>query len=454
MHDSTISVHRRDAFVRDLVQQMTLAAERLIEELMDAPLSLQHLEDVTLHTSKSLGNALVSGLCQLLVPSYPPPELACPCGHVASFQRLRSAQATTLLGVITLQRPYYLCPACHHGFAPLDDQLGFCPGGVSAGLRELLALLGAQSVFADAVPLVERLSLVSVAPTTIQQATEELGRLIAAEEQHAVATLTAHGTLPTSSAPPQRLYVSMDGTMVHTHEEGWKEIKLGAVYTASPTPARQRPEEVVVRAQDFSFYADFADPQTFGQRLLAEAAARGVLDATEVIVIGDGAHWIWNLVAEQFPGATQIVDWYHASQYVWKVANAVYGEETDLAKQWAHQRLDDLWAGQVVRVLEHFARYRGHGKAVQDAISYYTHNQHRMAYATYRARGIQVGSGSIESGCKHVVGARLKQAGMIWDVEGARAVAKVRTRLKSGRWAETVARWPPPRRSRPAAKAA
>lgn len=454
MTDSTISARRRDALVTELVQRMTLVAERLTADLLETPPSLHHLEEVTLHTIKSLGNALLSGLCQLLVPSYPPSELACPCGHVATLQRLRAAHTATLLGVITLQRAYYLCPACHDGFAPLDDQLGFCAGGVSAGLRELLALLGAQSVFADAVPLVERLSLVSVAPTTIQQATEELGRLIASEEQQAVETLTAGGTLPTPIPPPQRLYVSMDGTMVHTHEAGWKEIKLGAVYTTTVTPARQRPEEVVVRAQEFSFYADFADPQTFGQRLLAEATVRGGLEATEVIAIGDGAHWIWNLVAEQFPGAMQIVDWYHASQYVWQVANAVYGEETDLAKQWAHQRLDDLWAGKVACVLEQFERYRGHGKTVQEAISYYTHNQHRMAYATYRARGIQVGSGSIESGCKHVVGARLKQAGMIWDVEGARAVAKVRTRLKSGRWAETVARWPPPRRARPAAKAA
>jgi len=353
---------------------------------------------------------------------------------------------------VTIQRPYYLCPVCHHGSAPLDLELGLCPGGVSGGLREVLALLGAHSVFEAAIPLLERLSLVSVAPTTVQAATEELGHLIAQEEQQAVADLSRDLLVPVQQ--DRRLYVSMDGTMVHTHEDGWKEIKLGAVYTATSQVVRTRPDEVTVRAHDFSFYAEFADPQTFGQRLLAEAARRGVMAATEVVAIGDGAHWIWNLVEEQFPGAIQIVDWYHASQYVWKVANALYGDGSDVAKAWAGQRLDELWDGQVATVIDQMHRQPGGGKAVEDASRYFTTNQHRMRYAEYRARGIQIGSGSIESGCKHVVGARLKQAGMIWNVEGARAVAKVRTRLKSGRWAETVARWPPPHRARPTVNAA
>ncbi len=70
-----------------------------------------------------------------------------------------------------------------------------------------------------------------------------------------------------------------------------------------------------------------------------------------------------------------------------------------------------------------------------------------IPHDVYRAAGMQIGSGTIESGCKHVIGARLKQAGMIWDVEGARTVAKVRARLKSGRWEETIALRPPLRRT-------
>ena len=87
------------------------------------------------------------------------------------------------------------------------------------------------------------------------------------------------------------------------------------------------------------------------------------------------------------------------------------------------------------------------GQPVREAITYYLNNQERMRYPEYRARGIQIGSGAIESGCHHVIGARLKQAGMIWQVEGARAVATVRTWLKSGRWDEAMALRPPRRRT-------
>ena len=202
-----------------------------------------------------------------------------------------------------------------------------------------------------------------------------------------------------------------------------------------------------MRAQEISFYTDFADPQAFGCALWLEGYRRGVSEAKEVVAIGDGAHWIWKLVEEHFPEAIQIVDWYHASEYIWKVAHAVYGEGSDLARQWAKDRLDELWAGQVDEVLRHCQEHASAGEAVQQAITYYTNNKDRMRYPEYRAKGLQIGSGTVESGCKHVIGARLKGAGMIWNVEGARAVAKVRARLRSGRWTETMAQRPPPHRS-------
>ena len=85
--------------------------------------------------------------------------------------------------------------------------------------------------------------------------------------------------------------------------------------------------------------------------------------------------------------------------------------------------------------------------ALQDILTYFRNNQQRMRYDIYRANGFQIGSGTIESGCKHVIAARLKQAGMIWAPDGARFVAKLRTRLKSRRWDETIALRPAPHRT-------
>ncbi len=129
------------------------------------------------------------------------------------------------------------------------------------------------------------------------------------------------------------------------------------------------------------------------------------------------------------------------------MAHAVYGEGTPLAARWAKRRLDDLWDGKVDKGLKAFAAHHQRGQAVEEAVTYYTNHQHRMRYAEYRARGLQIGSGTMESGCKQVITARLKQAGMIWSRAGARTVAAVRAWAKSGRWQEALSHRPPRQRT-------
>src|SRR5690606_11176341 len=115
-------------------------------------------------------------------------------------------------------------------------------------------------------------------------------------------------------------------------QQGGREQKLGAVYTTKPKPSRKRPDELEGRAEQISFYTNMADAATFGRGLWLEAQRRGVDQAEQVVVIGDGAHWIWRLADEHFPEAIQILDWYHASAYVWKAAHAIYGEGSDIGK--------------------------------------------------------------------------------------------------------------------------
>ena len=133
----------------------------------------------------------------------------------------------------------------------------------------------------------------------------------------------------------------------------------------------------------------------------------------------------------------QIVDWYNAAERIWEVANAIYGHGSDLATAWAEQRLAQLWQGQVQKVL---AAFKPHANCEDEddpackAITYFRNNQHRMRYPEYRAKGYKIGSGTIESGCKRVIGARLKQAGMTWTVEGARQVVNARAMFFSNGW--------------------
>jgi len=142
------------------------------------------------------------------------------------------------------------------------------------------------------------------------------GAVGAADEQTTLAAAWAADApqLPAVTKPiVGDCYVSMDGVMVHIDGQGWKNQWLGAIYTAKATPSSKRPETLEVRTQQPSFYVDFGDLQTFGRQLWLEAQRRGIEQAKRTIVIGDGAHWIWNLAAEHFPGATQILDWYRSA---------------------------------------------------------------------------------------------------------------------------------------------
>ncbi len=151
---------------------------------------------------------------------------------------------------------------------------------------------------------------------------------------------------------------------------------------------------------------------------------------------------------ERPPHATHIVDWYHAVQHL-EAAKAAIAQRypPDQAQTWFEQQKQSLWEGQITQVLDAL-----HAKAwLHDAIAreetYFVRQQHQMHYDQYRARGYQIGSGSIESACKHVVQARCKQAGMRWSQHGCVAVATVRAVVRSGRFAARFAFFPPPTRA-------
>ena len=441
MTNHTTSQVQIERLIATMTEQFATLTRTLSHWMTSEPRSLGDLEQQVLRCLKDLAAALLKGLAHLAVPAYPPATTPCSCGQTATDPRLRTATVKTILGPITLTRPYYTCATCHHGVLPLDQQLEFCAGGISAGLDELLALLGAtEDSFSAAAAVLEKLTLVTLCANTVRESTEQLGLLLQTHEQQHLASAQATSTAPLVRQPPApRMYVSMDGIQVHIRGAGWKEMKLGSVYSTRERRTRRQPDRCIPTTVAPSFVADLTEAATFGPQLWAEAVARGVLLASEVVVLGDGSHWIWELADLYFPQAVQILDWYHASSYVWGAAHAIYGDGTELAKRWASEQLALLWEGKVVDVIATLQTHSGVGGAVAEALSYYRYHQRRMHYAEYRTRGLQIGSGTIESGCKQVIGARLKQAGMIWAAEGATAVARVRTWLKSGRWEQAMA---------------
>ncbi len=351
----------------------------------------------------------------------------------------RPKQMLTLMGEVTLQRPYYYHGRCRSHAIPLDDQLGLGASSLSPGLEEALCLASAHLPFAEAVGLIERLSGTAVSHTTAQQVAETVGEEIAQAQQAECEAAWAGQLPPGPPQPPERLYVSLDGINV-SMQDGWHELKVATCYEVErQAPTSQHPDGVW-RAKNASYIATQTEARDFGKLVWVEAAKRGVEKAREVVIVGDGASWIWNIAYSQF-GAyhpVEIVDWYHAAQHVWAAGNALYGEGSDETKRWVQARLNELWEGQLDTMLGAFdtaAAFRPTARLIiEDQRAYFETNRLRMRYAYFRAQGYQIGSGPVESACKRVVALRLKQAGMRWSPSGAKAIAHLRALVLSRRW--------------------
>ena len=442
-----------------VLNQVTVKAKELIEDLIRAQLeseetwTLKAKEAAVLAGITVLGKELLSGLLRLHETPYVPDTVPCRCSGQAEYQRRREGGVQTIVGTVRVKRAYYLCPDCHQGCYPLDEQLEFCAGGLSAGLEESAALAGVVEPFASAAELLARLlwTGVKLSHNRVRGATEDMGQTLAKAEDELIERVFESESSGLPEAPeqgPKRLYISADGTSVRCKatdeevlEEGqnyaWHEAKVAALYETKEVTTSQKPDEITIKAKAIEYCADMAVAQHFARQVWLKAYERGVSHAEEVILLGDGAQWIWLRLGMLFPRAVQILDWYHAEGYLVQVAQAVFGPGTQPGTVWLKRELDLLWDGkvrQVIQNLETLQKTHPQIEAIQDAITYYTNNQHRMNYPAYRERGLQIGSGTIESGCKRVVKARLDQAGMTWTVEGARAVLKARAAYLSGQW--------------------
>ena len=204
-----------------------------------------------------------------------------------------------------------------------------------------------------------------------------------------------------------------------------REAKLAALFTQTKTDDDGYP----VRDPDSTSYLATLHPvETFADLVQAQARRRGSEHIRQLVVLGDGARWIWNLAEQRFPEATQIVDLYHAREHLHELAGLLAFIVADPAT-WLADRLTDLDNGNIEAISAAARSYDLSGpKAdqVDKAVAYFETNAHRMRYAYYRKLGMFVGSGVVEAGAKSVLGARLKQSGMHWTAPGATAIATLR----------------------------
>ena len=386
---------------------------------------------------ETLLNSDGGGYCGAVIP--------CEQGHSAQFVDYRNKKLLTILGEVTVKRAYYHDKECHSGFCPKDTSLDIVTTSYSPGVRRLMSKVGAMRPFGLGHQDLHELAGIRVTAKEVERQSHIVGSQIE-QFHHLQAEAALSGKVIPIKAVP-RMYVSMDGTGVPvvkretTDRRGkdggqakTREAKLGCIFTQTSIDKEGRP---IRDEQSTSYIGAIETADVFATRLYSEAKRRGIDRANEVCVIGDGALWIWNIADEQFHGACQIVDLYHAREHYWTVAKACF-KNKDEQNKWAEERrleLNDSNVEAVIKAIKALVSLSGYDKELcEREIGYFEKNKDRMRYADFKKRGLFVGSGVMEAGCRTIVGQRLKQSGMHWTVRGANNIIALRCSLLSSRW--------------------
>ena len=220
-----------------------------------------------------------------------------------------------------------------------------------------------------------------------------------------------------------------------------REVKNAVLYRDLDC-ARESPSRGCLLAK--SYVSHLGGPQVFEMLLWAELVRRGFDHAERLVVLSDGAEWI-RLLARRLPiPVVLILDLFHVKHRIWEVANQLYGEHSGKAGNWARKQGDRIEQGKARAVIESLRflspASQAQREAVDKLVGYLRENLDRMDYPAYRAQGLRVGSGAVESANFHVTGARLKLQGMRWSLAGAANMAMLRADLFNGRWAQSTRR--------------
>jgi len=412
---------------------------------------LEAIEAAARRKAMGVAARAVAGRINADTSDHAGPTMSCPtCGKPARYAGRRDKTFESVLGPLPLNRAYYHCDSCETGLCPRDRALGLEGGSLSPGVLRMVGRVGAMVSFEEGHELLHELAGVEVPAKHVERAAEALGREIAEDERRTVEPL------PEVEPVAPTLYLGMDGTGVPMRaselegREGkqpdgsskTREVKLVTVWSAEGrddegTPVRDEGSVTYSAAIESAAQRDTDEaPSEFAARVLREAARRGFELAPRRAVLGDGAKWIWNLATEHLPHAIQIVDRFHAKQHLSDVAKSIYGATSELSKEWAQQRHDELDAGDTEAILRALRVHSQKDEEARKCLDYVEDNRARMRYPEFHAAGLCTSTGVVEAGCKVAIGTRCKRTGMHWTVAGADAIIALRCCKLSGRFAD------------------
>ena len=390
------------------------------------------------------GGAVHGACVPVLRPDHAPQRY--PAGLVAG--PVWKAQCTSF--AVCLPNLPYEC-------RPLRDLLGVEPGRISGSLARLLALMAAVAPYSLAARLAWLLLGVEVNAMSVWRAAQRLGQA-AADYSEGLSAYHADSRSQgiVNQDAPQTVVLSVDGCALgmqvraqrRRRKDGeklpslpgvpdghFREVKTGVLLLPDERVETSPGRHSLVRR---FLVSCLGDADAIFHRLYAQLRELGWMGAnTTVVIVGDGAEWIWNR-AKWFIRRCEILDFWHALEHAWTFARLRYGDGSAQADRWVHQIAEDLRAGKVQDVIARLKRLHPNTAELRESLAglihYYTENAGRMRYDEYLRLGYGIGSGAVESAHKQVIHARLRQAGMRWSEAGARRLLALRLLLLNDNW--------------------
>jgi hypothetical protein len=446
-----------EAFGREAIARQERLQAGLGRSIQASDQTLGHLEEEILRQTRGLERALLEEAAQKKADHAPP---LCPMcnsklsrvthGHARSYE--------TRFGTVTIRRLRGWCRRCKCWRFPADHLLGLAEtGSCSPGVQEMAALVASKMPVGEASAVLERLTGVKLPRATLDREARRQGKRAEDKRQTMDEQLSRGGApeplmFPKGPVEPFTLVIELDAWNIRERDgeawgraeelraqgqepEWWHWVYGGTCFRLSQR-VRTRSGRPVLLSRGTVMTRGGTD--ALKQQLWAEAMRHGLGQAQEVLVVADGAVWIWNLVKDRFGQARQRLDPWHALQHLWSVAHALYPEDETAAAAWIKPIKDKLLCSRVIEVIEELdglvTKLRGaRRKTVQAERNYLENNRERLDYKGAKKRGEPLGSGAMESTCKQYQ-VRFHRPGQFWTQQGDEALMCLESFWRNARW--------------------
>jgi hypothetical protein len=451
--DNLDSVARKHPFLAEIAVAVRVFLGRIADSVTEfnasANANLGPLEESLDEPLRKLKASIIERAAQQKSNSIPP---NCPDCETKLVQRRQvSREFTVGGGAINVKRPIGFCRRCDRSCCPADRALGL-EGGYSPLVQEMAALFVSKVPVAEASVVMRRATGIALPAATLDRVVKRVAQKAVETRKQADQEARAGGeALARQSViqAPETLIILMDdwnirershwGEAEKLRKKGeepkhWHWVWTGTVFGLDKRLKKKGRAKISHRG----YVATREGVGALSEQLHAEALRQGLGRAKRVVVIADGAAWIWNVAADRFQGAVQRVDIFHVKQHLWVAARELYPDPAQAA-QWVKKMKNNLKrgrAGKVVSSLEEAAKeLPGPAKGlVAKQMAYIKEHESRMDYAKGIARGEPIGSGAIESTC-HQYQCRFKRTGQFWTKEGDEGLMCVETFWRNNRWA-------------------